>query len=48
MAKMKKLERLGKQEINKLEVAESTADSIPSSFVTEDGTIHHNCNGPHK
>lgn len=49
MAKVTKIERTGIKQIAKLEVRSSDDPTNPmsNSFVTADGTINHNCNGPH-
>jgi len=49
MAKIKKLERTGVKQIAKLEVRSNSDPTNPmsNSFITIDGTINHNCNGPH-
>lgn len=49
MAKIKKIECTGKKQIAKLEVKAKNdpLDPMSNSFVTVDGTINHNCNGPH-
>lgn len=44
MAKLKNKKSVDRQLISKLEVAVVNGDH---SFKTADGTIHHNCNGPH-
>lgn len=46
MAKIKNKIALGAREIAKLEVRAKDGD-LTNSFTTIDGTIHHNCNGPH-
>jgi hypothetical protein len=46
LARIKSKTRIGKQFIARLEV-KSTGDDFSNSFTTIDGTIHHNCNGPH-
>ena len=46
MAKVKNKVEIGKKLISKLEVKSSISEQT-NSFMTVDGTLHHNCNGPH-
>ena len=46
MAKVKNKTNIGLKTIAKLEVQGDRTDKS-NGFVTIDGTLHHNCNGPH-
>lgn len=48
MAKLKKITNIGLMEVYQLEVESlSKTNELSNSYKTTDGTIHHNCNGPH-
>lgn len=47
MAKVKLKTLLGVKSVSVLEVDSNADNDFKHSFKTQDGTIHHNCNGPH-
>ena len=48
MAKVVKIQDIGDQHIARIEIESlSKEDEMSNSYYSADGTLHHNCNGPH-